>query len=534
MIALVAVGGLAGSVGAEWNITINLDGGAWNGVSHSSITYPATNFEYPSQTGYFWIDDLKNVRFDYSYLNSIITKEGYYIEGFYDSQNNLVFKGDGRLFLDEQTYPSNHGIPDSVNDWVDYSSQWINTNTNEQRYHFAVDSVSQIQDLELTVRWAPNQNPIEFNANGGSFPSGNTPTGVAYTDKTTIDELVNYRQPVREGYEFQGWADSSDGTNQIAEGDESSNSISLHKWITKPYSDSQQRFKIINDDASGDSIWISLLNESSVTLYAIWNPESTYINFDPNGGKFADDSTQQEYVSQSGGVGAFESNGMINSGDSAITLEMDVTPIREGFTFKGWMLLNDTSSTIIAGFVDQQEMKIPLMTKSYVDVDTPNKFKIDADGKWIVISQPNLRDDSVTLYALWEPVQQNNNNAAAILSSTSKYRDSVPVEYCQVFFDANGGAGEMEAQQFTVGEPRELNLNLFTYEDRPFEGWALEPLGGVVYTDGQKITVKEDTTLYAVWGIPDIEDVPVEPPTSPLGILGILGGLGAAVVLRRR
>ena len=72
-----------------------------------------------------------------------------------------------------------------------------------------------------------------------------------------------------------------------------------------------------------------------------------------------------------------------------------------------------------------------------------------------------------------------------------------------VTFNANGGEGVMSAQDFSEGIPDTLRLNAFNpatgWKCKKFAGWAETAGGSVKYTDGQKITVTKDITLYAVW-----------------------------------
>ena len=91
------------------------------------------------------------------------------------------------------------------------------------------------------------------------------------------------------------------------------------------------------------------------------------------------------------------------------------------------------------------------------------------------------KNGTVTLYAVW---------------TANSY---------QVVFTANGGTGTMQPQSFTYGDAvKALTANAFTRTGYTFSGWATEPNGAVVYTDGQQ--VKDLTTeqngavdLYAVW-----------------------------------
>jgi hypothetical protein len=71
-----------------------------------------------------------------------------------------------------------------------------------------------------------------------------------------------------------------------------------------------------------------------------------------------------------------------------------------------------------------------------------------------------------------------------------------------VFFEANGGRGEMDPQIFHVGEADELDKNYFKNGDEEFIGWATTPGGDVSLADGAKVTFKEEygnATIYAKW-----------------------------------
>ncbi len=88
----------------------------------------------------------------------------------------------------------------------------------------------------------------------------------------------------------------------------------------------------------------------------------------------------------------------------------------------------------------------------------------------------------ITLYAIWK--------------ETINYT---------VHFDANGGTGSMDDQQFEYGTPDNLYLNTFTKNNRTFAKWNTEADGsGTDYEDGElvkKLTMEDNgvVTLYAMW-----------------------------------
>ena len=72
-----------------------------------------------------------------------------------------------------------------------------------------------------------------------------------------------------------------------------------------------------------------------------------------------------------------------------------------------------------------------------------------------------------------------------------------------VTFNANGGSGNMAAQAIPFNTSKELNPNTFTApEGKVFAGWTTDAAGEkAYYGDGEKVTLTEDLTLYAQWGI---------------------------------
>ena len=182
--------------------------------------------------------------------------------------------------------------------------------------------------------------------------------------------------------------------------------------------------------------------------------------------------------------------------------------------------------------------------KLFSPFNDENGWKIGTTEKFKLPILKNLPEPTNADASYLNPTNSGGNSntggsggsSAVILSSTSKYRDSVKAEFKAVTFDANGGIGYMEKQQLPVGEAGELNNNEFTNGGAAFIGWALEPNGPVVYADGEEVTIQGDITLYAVWvePLPEIPDVP-EPASTPAPVLGMmLGGLTAALVLRRK
>ena len=142
----------------------------------------------------------------------------------------------------------------------------------------------------------------------------------------------------------------------------------------------------------------------------------------------------------------FDANG--GSGEMKVLTAEEGTEItltanaftREGCTFSGWNTAADGNGT------------------DYADKST---IKLTAD---------------ITLYAQWNKVSYT------------------------VKFDANGGSGEMKSQPAEAGSEIKLAANAFTREGYTFSGWNTKSDGsGTAHTDGAKITLTADITLFAQW-----------------------------------
>ena len=70
-----------------------------------------------------------------------------------------------------------------------------------------------------------------------------------------------------------------------------------------------------------------------------------------------------------------------------------------------------------------------------------------------------------------------------------------------VTFNANGGTGDMPAQNVIANQGFVLNANAFTAPDNTaFYGWDTKADGsGTYYGDCAYITIQEDLSLYAMW-----------------------------------
>ena len=100
----------------------------------------------------------------------------------------------------------------------------------------------------------------------------------------------------------------------------------------------------------------------------------------------------------------------------------------------------------------------------------------DSYGDEATINLNNVSNSVLNLYAIW---QKNN---------------------VEVTFDATGGTGTMDKQLIPYGEETSLNKNTYTKTGYTFKEWNTKVDGtGTSYKDGEKVTITENITLYAIW-----------------------------------
>jgi uncharacterized repeat protein (TIGR02543 family)/LPXTG-motif cell wall-anchored protein len=108
---------------------------------------------------------------------------------------------------------------------------------------------------------------------------------------------------------------------------------------------------------------------------------------------------------------------------------------------------------------------------------------------------------------------------------------SLPVEYAQVTFNANSGAGTMAAQ--SLARATNLSLNAFTYPGYTFAGWNTAANGsGTAFADGASFPFTADTVLFAQWTlIPVATPTPTPAAPAPASLLASTGTDSSQAIL---
>ena len=256
-----------------------------------------------------------------------------------------------------------------------------------------------LSESNIYAQWSPEQYDLDYVLNGGHYEDDDVTNPAAYTIETETFSLVGL---VRDGYTFTGWYDNPDldgePVTEIIKGSTGSGAF-YAGWspeqydldyvlngghyedddVTNPaaYTIETETFSLVglvrdgytftgwydNPDLDGEPVTEIIKGSTgSGAFYAGWTPEQYNIDYELNGGHYADEDK-------------------VNP--AAYTIESDtitlVDLVRDGYTFSGWY-------------------------------DNP-----EFNGEPVTVINAGSTGN-MTLYAAWTPV---NNTGSSDSSSTS-------------------------------------------------------------------------------------------------------------------
>lgn len=342
----------------------------------------------------------------------------------------------------------------------------------------AGDSISLIADATLYAVWTPVESESGYHAYLMYDADSGTGAPEEQTASSTLPGTASFQissdAPAREGYTFKGWSTSSTEYGTLYQPGsviavDYGSSVTLYAIWTKQLTLDYYTGSGTSVPAAQTSTWTGGSADAvAVFSISVATPEYgglTFMGWTVDGSAatylpgetvtVGSDTTLRAVWSSSRYTVVFESNGGAGTMD-AQTFDSGIAGAltanaftRDGYTFIGWSA--DAS----------------IRTPTY------------ADGETVVdLASEN---GTATLYAVWK---------------ANTYR---------VVFDANGGTGEMDAEDFTYGVPKALTANTFAKEGSFFLGWSLNSTAGAAtYKDGQsvsRLTIEDGrtVTLYAVW-----------------------------------
>ena len=411
------------------------------------------------------------------------------------------------------------------------------------------DSLSSLQTTTYRFsRWSALVYSPDYSMGwGGSFyDPGDTYTynGPAVLTAVWSTEVsaqaVDLPTPTRKGYTFKGWGTSPDAESGITGSCTPIRDVTLYAiWEANTYT--------IHYNANGGTGApepqtkvhdVPLTLSDKVPTRA--DETVTYIvTLDPNGGSVRPTSLRSEkktsysFLSWTvayyyGGIRVYDPYPVYpgatytRNADATLYAQWDTsiteqcvnlpTPVREGYTFKGWGTSIDAESGITGSYAPEQSETLYALWE-------PTIFTITYDanggtgapepqtkeyGKALTLSSviPTRGNDvflgwatnSAAVTAQYRPGSDYTEESSATLYAVWKSRTST------VTYDANGGTGAPEPQVKYWGQPLTLSNTKPTREGYVFWHWYQRSgQFHIVYQPGDVLTQEGDITLIAEW-----------------------------------
>ena len=334
-------------------------------------------------------------------------------------------------------------------------------------------------DVELVANYEINGLTVKYNSNKGSVISKTEV--VQYGEEIVVTTL----EPIRQGYDFIGWALSQDAKEP--------------------------------EYHAGDLYPVF----QNTVFYAVWleHVETYTITYDLNGGT----------GNKAGGVGIFVPQTKSQGGTIQIPVGGEEEPYRLDFTFKGWSLAENSYDVVLKPgdtYYKDEDLKLYAVWKDEVAPRiTITAQKDEATGEIKIVGKSH--DEGIIAGYAWtmtetEPVVWETEKAGTkdveeekIIDQKGRYyfwvkdwAGNVNVESTVIYeikFDPNGGVGAPDSQLQPENIELTLPSDILTRDRYLFLGWSTAVNPGntendVEYLSGGKIKINSDTTLRAVWG----------------------------------
>lgn len=413
-------------------------------------------------------------------------------------------------------------------------------------------SITATGNMALTAKWAPNVYRVVFNGNGAN--GGTTMASQSFS----CDESKNLTNNTftRTGYTFAGWATTYTGDKAYDNGQAVQNlttaqngTVTLYAvWIPNTYFvsfnsgagsgsmnnqahtyDAAQpladntfartgySFNGWNVQADGTglnyadkALVINLTVTGSVTLYAQWTADTYSLAFNSNNG-----------------VGSMNNQNFATGDSGTVSANRFVKP---GYTFNGWNTKADGTGTNYAAdaslmSLDNLTAASPTLYAKWIANNYTVSFNANGgtgsmtDQSFAYDVTKNLTANSFSrendTFLGWstsataETATYANGQSVSNLSAIADGRVTLYAVWrantYEVYFDGNGGSGDMLPQTIGRSDATQLNTNAYTRTGYSFAGWNTNINGsGISYSNGQQVTnlpgdSASSITLYAQW-----------------------------------
>ena len=328
-------------------------------------------------------------------------------------------------------------IPDNAFSFAGHAFVGWNTAPDGSGTSYSVgQSITITANLTLYAIWIAVYT-VAFNANGGE----GTMASITGTTATVPSNAFS-----RSKHRFDRWNTKADG---------SGTSYTAGQTLT------------LSGDMTLYAIWIQ---QVTVTYYKTWSAGSTTV-----------------YPPAS-------NTGPIDGGYLDFKVGGSTVPnLRDTFSESG---NNSPTRTLTV----DKGTSLYVMAKNYIDT---NQCQIYVDGvskvgpaTTVEYNMPDGIQSDVTVHMTWRAVL-----TLGVLPNASWWVIRISgggFTGYTVFFDANGGTGDMSS--ILTESSATIPSNTFTRDKYRFTGWNTSPDGsGTAYSAGQTISITSDVTLYAMW-----------------------------------
>jgi uncharacterized repeat protein (TIGR02543 family) len=376
------------------------------------------------------------------------------------------------------------------------------------------------QNLNLYAVWEVNNYTLTFTSSGSSVPSQTLPFG---------SNVIAPTNPTREGYIFSGWLPSIPTTmpaeNITLNAQWNIKSFNIYfnsnygaKSILEYYSASYDDNFLFLESATRTGYTFSGWSETELgvvpytfpnkipdlgsngttkTFYAIWTANIYTITFNAEGGTNLSETTKN--VTFNGTYGTLP------------------TVSRSGYTFSGWFNQQSGGTQVIDSTVFNNVNNLNLYARwaanSYTvtfdsnegEAPTPSSINVTYGqqyGTLATVSRTNY--NFIGWYT--QAIAGELITASSLVTTYENhtlYARWTQVSTFTLTFDKNNvsATGSMTNRNLTLNEGIILDNIGFALTGHIFVGWALSPLGAVVYNNQANFTqtTSENITLYAIW-----------------------------------
>ncbi len=387
-----------------------------------------------------------------------------------------------------------NAMPTPIRDGYTFIGWTISGTEGDKDVYTPLTRVEFAQDLTLNATWSADKFALTIDLDGGKLLDQDSSVITFTASNGQSYDITS--TPTKTGYKFERFE-----IEYAVEG--------------------QGRF-----EKTGNT-WKFTFGSGNATITAIWTPIEIVITLDANGAQFDESSLNGWTLAADKNSATKTFNykdllGKIENSDGTTSIGALPQVSLEGSKFTGWFVdetqYSETSpiewlvnTTLTASFaMNNYLLVINTNGGTYSDDEYNNKVGVFNISK-VYGTIYNVANPSKTGYKFtgWtgSGVGTFDNTLGAFTFGAGTYTlvaEYEPIKYT-IKFDANGGTGTMDAQEFTYDISDVLNENKFTYAGYTFKEWntAADGTGEIFANMGMVLNETDvegdEITLYAIW-----------------------------------